>query len=84
MSFALLPPLSSLQERRYDGPVPALAPPPDAGCLIQKLAAESRENGARRRLAVRSVQIVGDPWLRRHSAALADYRALAVSAAKAP
>jgi len=84
MSFALLPPLSSTLERRYDGPIPALAVPHRDAGLIQKLAAESREHGARRRLAVRAAQTIGDPWLRRHSAALADYRTLAVSAAKAP
>ncbi|MCA1909055.1 MAG: hypothetical protein LDL39_11905 [Magnetospirillum sp.] len=84
MSFALSPPLPSALERRYDGPIPALAPSRPVPGLIQKLAAESREHGARRRVALGAAQAVADPWLRRHAAALADYRALALSVAKAP
>lgn len=84
MSFALLPPIPPAQERRYDGPVPALAPPCPTSRLMQKLAAESRDHGARRRMALAATQAIADPCLRRHAAALADYRALALSVAKTP
>lgn len=84
MSFALLPPIPSAQERRYDGPVPALAAPCPTSRLMHKLAAESRDHGARRRVTLAAAQAIADPWLRRHAAALADYRALALSVAKTP
>ncbi|OJX70255.1 hypothetical protein [Magnetospirillum sp. 64-120] len=80
MSLALSTPLPGALERRYDGPVPPHAPPPfGASGLIQRLAAQSREQGAKRRRQLLATQAKSDSWLRRHNAALADYREMAVS-----
>ncbi|MGE4280571.1 MAG: hypothetical protein AB7G62_13365 [Magnetospirillum sp.] len=85
MSFALPPSCPPVRERRYDGPVPAHAESPaTASGLIQRLAAQSREHGARRRRRLGAPLVLSDSWLRRHVAALADYRALAVSGHKIP
>lgn len=81
MDYALHPPLPGALERRYDGPVPAHAPQPlGRSGLIQRLAAESRLHGAKRRRSLLAQHVQSDGWLRRHSAALADYREMAVSA----
>lgn len=85
MSFALPPSCPPPVERRYDGPVPALTDsPPLASGLIQRLAAQSRELGAGRRRHLDAPLVFSDIRLRRHVAALADYRAMAVFGHKIP
>ena len=85
MSFALPPSCPPIVERRYDGPVPALAYSPTlTSGLIQRLAAQSRELGAKRRRRLQAPLVFSDSWLRSHVAALADYRAMAVSGHKTP
>ena len=66
-------------ERRHDGPIPAAdpaAPPsgPARARLFQRLAAEQRDDIARRRLSVAASQAVIDGRLRRHQGRLRFYR----------
>ncbi|EME70398.1 hypothetical protein H261_08748 [Paramagnetospirillum caucaseum] len=63
-------------ERRHDGPIPPAAPPPGAARarLFQRLAAEQREDIARRRQALKAATLAGDTILRRDQGLLRFYR----------
>jgi hypothetical protein len=81
MRFTLLHSAVSGDERRYDGPIPRRDPLPKAGAsaLLERLAAESRVQTARRRQRIGALQVLEDGVLRQRSLSLNDYRRQAMA-----
>lgn len=80
MRFVLLHLAAPGLERRYDGPIPRHRADGMAGSgLLDRLAAESRSQAARRRRDLKAVPALTDRVLRRRILALADYRHQAVT-----
>ena len=80
MRFTLLHLAAPGLERRYDGPIPRHRADGLVGSgLLDRLAAESRSQTARRRRALTAAPALIDGTLRRRSLALADYRHQAVA-----
>ncbi|MBR9971794.1 hypothetical protein [Magnetospirillum sulfuroxidans] len=81
MRFILLHSAVPGDERRYDGPIPRRDPPPMAGAsaVLERLAAESRAQTARRRQRINAVQVLEDGALSQRSRSLNDYRRQAMA-----
>lgn len=81
MRFLLLHSAVPGDERRYDGPIPRRDPQPTAGtsALLERLAAETRLQTARRRQRIGALQVLEDGVLRQRSRALNDYRRQAMA-----
>ena len=81
MRFLLLQSFEPGDECRYDGPIPRHDPPPPAGrsALLERLAAESRVQTARRRQRIGAVQAQEDGTLHQRSRSLNDYRRQAMA-----
>lgn len=80
MRFVLLHLAAPGPERRYDGPIPRHRADGLAGSgLLDRLAAESRAQAARRRRDLKAAPAMIDGTLHRRTLALADYRHQAVT-----